>query len=197
MKATFLACILAGLVVVGTVRRAREWDSGAWLTFLLKLLGALTLVAAGSRMASAVDEGVTRGWSSAARAAWATGLVLGTLYGVVLGVELLLAFAGVGRDDRPFLWGYLKAFTAVMLLGGIGLWLQGAYGIPFARTGAVVVGGFSVWLGAGRPPWFQRHAAVRLIQSQIGEMGTQLLYLGLGLALIGVGLAGGTGCFTP
>ena len=192
MKALFLAAIVLGLLFVGAMRRSTEWNVDDWLRFILKLFAAGSLLALASRMARAVDNGLTHGWSAPSRAAWVVGILLCTLYGAVFGMQVLFNFADGDPRYAVSVRGYLTAFTALILLMGLALWLQGAYGVPFPRTGAVLLGAFALWFGVAPPAWFRQDARVVALQGILGVTPTRWLYIGLGAALLAAGLAGRT-----
>jgi hypothetical protein len=83
-----------------------------------------------------------------------------------------------------WLFSYLRYF-AVM---GIGFIALGKSGVPPAKAAWVATGLGVIYLPLRQPWWFWHDPRVVNLRGSLGNRGVQLLYMGIGLAALGMGL---------
>jgi hypothetical protein len=164
--------------------------------FITATIGVAMLVTSFA-MATLVDHGFTRAWPSAARGAWAFGLVALMLAGgltllVGLGFISTSVLRSVGDPDArrvPSVAQFLAVYLGFVVLGvATAVYLEHAYAINGVRSIALFAGIVFLLASTGRPWWLfgtlRRLGWFAAISSD-GTIRVVLAAIGAVLALVG------------
>ncbi len=189
--------VLAGMLIVEGLVHHERFAGGAWIPYARRFTGSAVLMVVGFQMVGSMERGVTQGWDFPLRLGYLGVMFLLPLYGMVIAVTTLFAFAG----DKPApgtLRGYVLSFTVLVLLMLGSAWLQERAGIPMDRSMAIILGSFALWI-AIRPPTFVRDlGSYPGLIGLVGVLPVRILYAIIGLGLITAALTGATdGLFRP
>lgn len=191
-----LIVLAAVLIVEGLVRHER-FAGGAWIPYARRFTGSAVLMVVGFQMVRGMERGVTQGWELPLRLGYMGVMLLLLLYGMVIAVSTLFAFAG----DKPApgtMQGYIQSSTVLVLLMLGSVWLQERAGIPMDRSMTVILGLLALWV-AIRPPEFLRDlGSYPGLIGLLGILPMRIVYGIIGLLLVTAALTGAAlGLFRP
>ncbi len=187
-----LVLIGAGFLLARVVSTRRGmWGSGDWLKFTGRLLFFGGLVALAMLMAFGVDYhvGIAGPGQSGQRTLYVMLMMLIMLYGVISLVDTLFSGAGEG-GGRGLMRGYLHTTMAFVIFVCLGALVAKRMGVAPYRGVIVVLGGFMLWIGAALPLWIQTMVKGHSWMSRLSPLQVRLVYLGLGVVLVAMGLTG-------
>ncbi|HKV75866.1 MAG TPA: hypothetical protein VJN95_15205 [Gemmatimonadales bacterium] len=187
-----LVLIGAGYLLARVVSTRRgSWGSGDWLKFAGRLAFYGGLVVLGIAMAFGVDyhAGIAGPGQSTQRMLYVVLMMLMVLYGVVSLVDTPFSGAGEG-GGRGLMRGYLHTTMVFVILACLGALVAGRMGVAPYRGVIVVFGGFMLWIGAAMPLWIQTMVRGHIWMSRLSPLQVRLVYLGLGVVLVAMGVAG-------
>jgi len=186
LRVVFISIAIVGFVGKGVLLRTGNWSGVEWIRFLLQLAVCAGLAAVPFVVP---QQGLNPGWPPAARLVYVITELGLMIYGIFSGIWLLKAFAG-GAPPPRLMNAMLFTFIGLTLAFGAAAWLEHAAAVPYQQSGAIILGIFCVWIGASLPEWVEGQPMYRQVAAIISETGTRLIYVAVGLVLIGFGLLG-------